>query len=111
MLQQALASRRVAIDRSRLADSTNARQPAPEAVTTASRASRIVVAWPYQSHAATRAAAPVPQLKGRTAREAVLTLHRQGFRVGLRGLGRVTRTAPEAGEIVQPGTIVNLWAQ
>jgi cell division protein FtsI (penicillin-binding protein 3) len=110
MLQQALASRRVAIDRSRLADSTTARQRAPERVTTAARA-RIVVGWPYRNEGVVRAAVPVPQVEGRTTRDAVLTLHRQGFRVGLRGLGQVTRSAPEAGEIVQPGTIVNLWAR
>jgi cell division protein FtsI (penicillin-binding protein 3) len=111
MLQQALASRRVAIDRSRLTDSTGPRQRLAQTVPTAARVSRVVVGWPYRSQEVARAAAPVPEVEGRTTREAVLTLHRQGFRVVLRGLGRITRTAPQAGEIVRPGTIVTLWAE
>jgi cell division protein FtsI (penicillin-binding protein 3) len=111
MLQQALASRRVAIDRSRLADSNSARQPEPEAETTLAHSPRIVLSWPYRGPDSIRVATPIPGVVGRTTREAVLALHRDGFRVGLRGLGRVTRTAPPGGEIVKPGTIVTLWAE
>jgi hypothetical protein len=111
MLQQALASRRVAIDRSRLADSNSARQREPEAIKIAAHSPRIVVSWPYGGQNSVRAARPIPPVEGRTTREAVLALHRDGFRVGLRGLGRVTRTAPPSGEIVKAGTIVTLWAE
>ena len=111
MLQQALASRRVAIDRSRLADSTGTRRREPEAVTTAAHSPRVVVSWPYRSLDAAQVSRPVPQVEGHTTREAVLALHREGFRVSLRGLGRVTRTAPLSGEIVKPGTTVTLWAE
>ncbi|HET6837993.1 MAG TPA: penicillin-binding transpeptidase domain-containing protein [Gemmatimonadales bacterium] len=110
MLQQALASRRVAIDRSRLADSSNPRGRQPQAASPTERA-RLVVSWPYQTQDSVPAASPVPQVEGRTAREAVLALHRGGFRVGLRGLGRVTRTTPRGGEIAKPGTIVTVWAE
>ena len=110
MLQQALASRRVAIDRSRLADSASLQRRAPEAVMTAPRR-RIIVGWPYSGPDSVPAARPVPPVDGRSAREAVLTLHRQGLRVALRGVGRVMRTAPRAGEIVKPGTTVTVWAQ
>ena len=110
MLQQALASRRVAIDRSRLADSSGAGQREPETATAAS-APRIVLAWPYRGQNAAPPPTPVPQVESRTTRDAVLALHRAGFRVGLRGLGRVTRTAPSAGEIVKPGALVTVWAE
>ena len=110
MLQQALASRRVAIDRSRLADSTSLQRRAPAAVMAAPRPP-IIVGWPYRGPDSVRAATPVPPVDGRSAREAVLSLHRQGLRVALRGMGRVMRTAPRAGEIVKPGTTVTVWAQ
>ena len=110
MLQQALASRRVAIDRSRLADSASLRRRAPETVMTPPLR-RIIVGWPYLGPDSVPTATPVPKVEGRSAREAVLTLHRQGLRVGLRGVGRVMRTAPRAGEIVKPGTTVTVWAQ
>jgi cell division protein FtsI (penicillin-binding protein 3) len=111
MLQQALASRRVAIDRSRLADSAGTRRREPEAVSTAAQSPRVVMSWPYHSQDSAQVSRPVPQVEGHTTREAVLALHREGFRVSLRGLGRVTRTAPLSGEIVKPGTTVTLWAE
>jgi cell division protein FtsI (penicillin-binding protein 3) len=110
MLQQALASRRVAIDRSRLADSDTA--PAPESRTssTAALTPRVVVSWPYRKVDSVPAARLVPEVEGRPVREAALLLHRQGFRVSLHGLGRVSRTAPAAGDSAQPGTVVVVWA-
>jgi cell division protein FtsI (penicillin-binding protein 3) len=111
MLQQALASRRVAIDRSRLADSATSPRQHPAASVAAPPTTRVVLPWPYRSENSAAAARPVPQVEGRTIREAVLALHREGFRVGLRGLGRVSRTAPSSGEIVKPGTLVTVWAQ
>jgi cell division protein FtsI (penicillin-binding protein 3) len=109
MLQQALASRRVAIDRSRLADSERA-LPEPRTVTAAARTPRVVVAWPHRSADSTGVPRPVPAVNGRSVREAALALHRHGFRVSLRGLGRVSRTAPSGGESAMPGTTVTVWA-
>ncbi|HYF40587.1 MAG TPA: penicillin-binding transpeptidase domain-containing protein, partial [Gemmatimonadales bacterium] len=111
MLQQALASRRVAIDRGRLADTNNSRHNETETMAVSPPASKVVVAWPHRNADSTSSGRAVPSVVGQTARAAVLALHQQGFRVGLRGLGRVTRTAPSSGETVQPGTIVTVWAE
>jgi hypothetical protein len=111
MLQQALASRRVAIDRSRLTESDSAARPETRAVTAAARLPRVVLSWPYRETRAVVEPQPVPQVRGRSVREAALALHRCGFRVTLRGLGRVSRTVPPAGENAQPGTTVVVWAE
>jgi cell division protein FtsI (penicillin-binding protein 3) len=111
MLQQALASRQVAIDRSRLTlrESSGAAQPRP--ILSPISAPPIVVAWPYTEGAGTRPRpVPVPEVRGRSVREAVLSLHRWGFRVNLHGLGMVSRTAPAAGEAALPGAAVSVWA-
>jgi cell division protein FtsI (penicillin-binding protein 3) len=111
MLQQALASRRVAIDRGRLAplDSTSPRvhqAPIPHAGTP-----QVVISWPYEPSLAKASAVPVPNVAGRPVREAALALHRRGFRVALRGLGQVSRTLPPGGEMARPGTAVTVWAE
>ncbi|MGZ8398038.1 MAG: penicillin-binding transpeptidase domain-containing protein [Gemmatimonadales bacterium] len=110
MLQQALASRRIGIDRSRLTprDSTFHRLPEPAA--TPAGMPRVVLSWPYQPDRLSTGSRPVPEVAGRPVREAALALHRRGFRVSLRGLGRVTRTLPAAGEAAQAGTAVIVWA-
>jgi hypothetical protein len=110
MLQQALASRRVAIDRSRFADFDTAAAPEPQTSSTAAMMARVVVPWPYKNPKADREARLVPEVEGRPIREAALLLHRQGFRVTLRGLGRVSRTVPAAGATATPGTTVVVWA-
>jgi cell division protein FtsI (penicillin-binding protein 3) len=111
MLQQALASRRVAIDRSRLTVQDNGVRgesgPAPSAVSMA----RIVLSWPYVAADVKVTPLPVPEVAGQSVREAALALHRRGFRVNLRGLGRVSRTAPPGGEPALPGTAVTVWAE
>jgi hypothetical protein len=50
-------------------------------------------------------------MTGRSVREAALALHRRGLRMSLRGLGRVVRTAPAAGEAAPPGASVTVWAE
>ena len=111
MLQQALASRRVAIDRSRLTvpDNGSRGEPGP-AANPVSRA-RIVLSWPYDPADVKVKSLPVPEVVGQSVREAALALHRRGFRVNLRGLGRVSRTAPSGGEPALPGTAVTVWAE
>jgi cell division protein FtsI (penicillin-binding protein 3) len=110
MLQQALASRRVAIDRSRLTprDSTSPRVQRPAA--SPAGLSLVVLSWPYQPARQSAVTRAVPEVAGRSVREAALALHRRGFRVSLRGLGRVTRTLPAAGENAKAGTAVIVWA-
>jgi membrane peptidoglycan carboxypeptidase len=112
MLQQALASRRVAIDRGRLAPG-EAGAPAATTAAAGTTASRpvTVVSWPYKPPASEARAVTVPSVTGRSVREAALALHRRGFRMSLRGMGRVVRTTPEAGEAAAPGASVTVWAQ
>ena len=111
MLQQALASRRVSIDRSRLAphDTTSPRAPSPAALPAGMP--RVVIDWPHEPVVAKRAAVPVPNVAGRPVREAALALHRRGFRVALQGLGKVSRTLPPGGGTATPGTAVTVWAE
>jgi cell division protein FtsI (penicillin-binding protein 3) len=111
MLQQALASRRVAIDRSRLASAEGALPQERRTVSAAARTPRVVVTWPHRAADSIMAPRTVPEVQGRTVREAALALHREGFRVALRGLGKVSRTTPPAGETAPPGTTVVLWAE
>jgi cell division protein FtsI (penicillin-binding protein 3) len=112
MLQQALASRRVAIDRGRLAPG-EARVAAASAAPSGALAARpvTVVSWPYQPAAKRAEPVAVPSVAGRSVREAALALHRRGFRMNLRGMGRVVRTAPEAGSTAPPGASVTVWAE
>jgi cell division protein FtsI (penicillin-binding protein 3) len=111
MLQQALASRRVAIDRSRLTvhDKVSRRDASP--VATPASMARVVLSWPYEAAEVKVKPLPVPVVAGQSVREAALALHRRGFRVNLRGLGRVTRTAPPGGQPAVPGTAVAVWAE
>jgi cell division protein FtsI (penicillin-binding protein 3) len=111
MLQQALASRRVAIDRSRLTvpDNGSRREPGPAANPVSM--ARVVLSWPYDAADVKVKSLPVPEVVGQSVREAALALHRRGFRVNLRGLGRVSRTAPPGGEPALPGTAVTVWAE
>jgi cell division protein FtsI (penicillin-binding protein 3) len=113
MLQQALASRRVAIDRGRLAPATERIAAGPALAAAGGPATRpvVVLSWPYQKSDSTLQEVPVPNLQGRSVREAALALHRRGFRMSLHGLGRVVRTAPGGGEPMRPGASVAVWAE
>jgi cell division protein FtsI (penicillin-binding protein 3) len=110
MLEQALASRRVAIDRGRLAAPES---PAPETKRLAAVPGLppVVVSLPYHAAEADDAPRPVPDVAGRSIREAALALHRRGFRVSLVGLGRVVRTVPAGGESARPGSAVLVLAE
>jgi cell division protein FtsI (penicillin-binding protein 3) len=112
MLQQALASRRVAIDRGRLApgEARAAVTPAAGTGTTASRPVT-VVSWPYRAPGAEADPLTVPSVAGRSVREAALALHRRGLRMSLRGMGRVVKTEPAGGETASPGASVTVWAE
>ena len=72
---------------------------------------RVVLSWPYDVADVKVKPLPVPEVAGQSVREAALALHRRGFRVNLRGLGRVSRTAPPGGEPALPGTAVTVWAE
>jgi len=111
MLQQALASRRIGIDRSRLTrpGPTAARMPTPAA--SPAGVARIVLPWPYQADRLSRVATAIPDVSGKPLREAALALHRRGFHIDSRGVGEVTRTAPAAGQAASPGTAITVWAE
>jgi cell division protein FtsI (penicillin-binding protein 3) len=111
MLQQALASRRVAIDRSRLTPREDTEPDAPERKVPPGRAPSVVFEWPYAPPQERTSAVSVPDVAGRSVREAALALHQRGLRVNLLGLGRVSRTAPAAGQAALPGVAVTVWAE
>jgi cell division protein FtsI (penicillin-binding protein 3) len=111
MLQQALASRRVAINRSRLTAQDSTHPAEDSTVATPVSMHWTVLSWPYQPPSLKPKLQPVPVVMGESAREAALALHRRGFRVILHGLGSVSRSAPAAGEQALSGTAVTIWAE
>jgi hypothetical protein len=110
MLEHALAAREVAIDRARL---SSASVPAEvRGITDDAGIVPYVVAWPYRpdtAHVGARRA--VPDVRGRPLREAVLALHRRGFRVTLKGWGVADYTWPAAGDSARAGSTVTLFAK
>jgi cell division protein FtsI (penicillin-binding protein 3) len=110
MLQQALASRRVAIDRSRLTPQEDSTPAPARSASVPVGMPRVVLSWPYRPALTSVPALTVPDVSGRSVREAVLALHRRGFRVTLQGLGDVTRTNPAGGDSARPGALVAVWA-
>jgi cell division protein FtsI (penicillin-binding protein 3) len=110
MLQQALASRRIGIDRTRLTR-PDSRSTHPQPAAAAASASRVVLSWPYRPDRESRSALLMPDVAGQPVREAALALHRLGLRVDLRGVGQVSRTLPAAGQSTTPGSSVTVWAQ
>jgi cell division protein FtsI (penicillin-binding protein 3) len=111
MLQQALASRRIGIDRSRLTQPDRLATHAPPRRVASSGAPKVVLSWPYRPERLADVASAVPDVAGRPVREAALALHRRGFRVTMHGLGQVSRTAPAAGQSARRGTAVDVWAE
>ena len=116
MLEQALASRYIAIDRARLGGTTAAvaaQLPAPaphvDAVASVTR-----VSWPYRQ-ADTTAAKPVSHVPGRVADAACAqrcsSVHQRGFRASVKGTGRAVRTDPAAGTTATAGTMVTIWTE
>jgi cell division protein FtsI (penicillin-binding protein 3) len=109
MLEQALAARDVALDRARL--STAAPLPPAPGLGDDDGVVPYVVPWPYRPDTVT--AHPfrtVPDVAGRSMREAVRALHGRGFRVALNGWGVARRTAPAAGDSAAAGSVVTLFA-
>jgi cell division protein FtsI (penicillin-binding protein 3) len=112
MLQQALASRRVAIDRGRLTAQDTVEPATSHPLEEAPPGPPpVVVTLPYRAPEPSAAARPVPDVGGQSIREAALALHRRGFEVNLQGLGRVVRTVPAAGDSARPGSPVLVLAE
>jgi cell division protein FtsI (penicillin-binding protein 3) len=111
MLQQALASRRIAIDRSRLTGRNHEPRGEPSVAAIPVSMARVVLSWPYQAPEIADKPLSVPEVEGQSVRDAALALHRRGFRVNLRGIGKVSRTVPPGGSLVRPGTTIAVWAE
>ena len=108
MLQDALAARRGAIDRTRFAERVAA---APGSEKRDDRpASPVQIAVPAAG--VTRIPAPalleIPDVAGVSVRQAALALHRRGFRVQAEGTGSVQGTSPAAGDSARAGSVVTL---
>jgi beta-lactam-binding protein with PASTA domain len=71
-----------------------------------------VVSVPYAPDSTrAQAARAVPDVAGRSLREAARTLHRRGFRVVIKGWGIVHHSWPAAGANAAAGSTVTLFAE
>lgn len=112
MLQDALAARRSAIDRTRFAERAPTAEPESEPEEETAAAAPVRVGFPLTKRPPQpRPLVVVPDLQGSSVREAALTLHRRGLRVRLDGTGPVTGTEPSAGDTVRQGTVVVVKTQ
>jgi len=113
MLEQALASRRVAIDRAKLTGDSAAHLPARAQTTDPDEVPRqaVIVPWPQIPDSTKPEPVTIPAVAGQDVRAAALALHRRGFRVDLRGTGRVSRTDPGSGAKGAVGSTVTVWAE
>ena len=110
ILQEALAARRTALDRARLAQgqAEPAAQPAPASPPADART---LVRMPLPGEdGRERPFAIVPDVRGLSTRDAALRLHRRGFRVALDGSGTVRATVPAPGDSAHVGDVVRLRA-
>lgn len=108
MLEQALASRTVALDRARL--STPTPVAAAGELEEDPGVAPYVVSWPpARDTAAPPPARPVPDVGGRSLRDAVRLLHGRGFHVVIRGWGNVEKTWPAAGASASAGSLVTVF--
>jgi cell division protein FtsI (penicillin-binding protein 3) len=111
MLEQALSSRRVALDRSRLTLGDSGDPATPRRTAPAPVAKPVVMPWPPRPDTARRQAVTVPRVTGANVRDAALAIHRRGLRVVLQGQGRVVKSTPAAGEAVSAGSSVTIMAE
>ena len=110
MLQQALSSHRVAIDRARFATpAASGIVPDPRSDSIAAGMAPVVVPWPPVAADSAGRPLPVPDVTGTTVRQAALLLHRHGFHVDLRGIGPAVGTSPPAGDELAAGGTVIVW--
>lgn len=110
MLEQALASRRIALDRQRLMPATTTSLPEYRDTLSDGPVPVQSVRWPLPAaDSGKRGKVAIPLVKGRSVREAALALHQRGLRVSVNGSGTVVRSDPAAGEPARPGQLVTLW--
>ncbi len=114
MLEQALAARTVALDRARLSNVAPAvdRGGGVAALEEPDGVVPYVVPWPYVPD--TVAAQPdqtIPNVAGKSLRDAARALHRRGFHVVIKGWGVIHHTWPAAGEHAPAGATVTMFAE
>ena len=114
MLNEALAARRIAIDRSRLVEpplaaGTVPAEGAPGGVD--ELVATVVRSWPpVAGEEPADPEADIPEVVGLTVRQAVLQLHQRGFHVSLKGTGdRIVQSSPASGRALVRGGKVILW--
>lgn len=111
ILEAALATQAVTLDRSRLA---RRRVTFAAAGDSAPQARRVaLVPWPLTAPRDTAAAPAVPPVAGLDLRAAARALHHRGFRVRLGGpspRGAAVRTEPEAGTAAPRGSVVVVYS-
>ena len=69
-----------------------------------------VVEWPVIERADSSVPRAVPDVTGRSLRDAARVLHQAGLRVRVDGWGVVHSLDPEPGTTVAPGTVVTVRA-
>ena len=112
MLEQALAARTVAIDRARLANVSPAMERAGDGPRETEGVVPYVMPWPYVSDSApAQPDQAVPDVTGKSLRDAARELHRRGFHVVIKGWGVIHHSWPAAGDSAAAGTTVTLFAE
>ncbi len=115
ILEEALAARRSAIDRGRLAGASAGPvepEPEPADAPPPAEARTTLVSLPYAADSSGPSGRRVvPGVTGFTIRKATNTMLRRGFQVAVHGEGKVRRTTPAAGDSLGFGRTVTLWAE
>jgi membrane peptidoglycan carboxypeptidase len=107
VVEQLLAAQSAALDRTRL---TRPQAPASTDAAIAAGTVPYVVEWPVIERADSSVPRPVPDVTGRSLRDAARVLHRAGLHVRVDGWGVVYSLDPEPGTTVAPGTVVTVRA-
>jgi cell division protein FtsI (penicillin-binding protein 3) len=105
VLEQVLAARSDALDRTRLAMGRSEGTPAPAV---GGGTVPYVSPWPVTVATREQGSRTVPDIRGLSLREAFQTLHAAGLRGKLEGWGRVATTTPRAGKRVEAGDLITI---
>ncbi len=107
VVEQLLAAQSAALDRTRL---TRPQPPASTDAAIAAGTVPYVVEWPVIERADSSVPRAVPDVTGRSLRDAARVLHQAGLRVRVDGWGVVHSLDPEPGTTVAPGTVITVRA-
>jgi beta-lactam-binding protein with PASTA domain len=107
VLEQVIAARTAALDRTRLRASNSA--PKPD-IAIDEGTVPYVVAWPELPRSDAPETRVVPDVVGLTLREAVHRLHERGLNARVNGWGDVTTTTPAGGTELNAGAVVTVKA-